>query len=310
MDNAKITGAKKKKAPAKRKQPPKPTPMRRQEEGSQEARGESQGRPPPRRRLLPRRSPLQKPRPTRRQEEGSCQEEAQGQERGPPRPKHRNPAQVWCGRFLWRSDSPEGVVAFLKLGQRDRSVPSHQYPHRNAHAPRSWHMQNYSPLLWSLPPRRTRLGHLLPAAQRPSSLEAASRTNFNGLPASLPKSEDPERDIYLINSPGGVITAGMAIYDTMQFIRPDVATICWASRPRWLLCFWRLAPCATLLPHSVSAASATRWLPRQASDEIHAKEILRVKLVPTTCSPGTPVNRLTRCTRTIATAEESVHTVL
>jgi len=39
--------------------------------------------------------------------------------------------------------------------------------------------------------------------------------------------EDPDQDIWLyINSPGGVITAGMAIYDTMQFIRPDVATIC------------------------------------------------------------------------------------
>ena len=41
------------------------------------------------------------------------------------------------------------------------------------------------------------------------------------------ESEDPEKDVYLyINSPGGSITAGMAIYDTMQFIRPDVSTIC------------------------------------------------------------------------------------
>lgn len=41
------------------------------------------------------------------------------------------------------------------------------------------------------------------------------------------ESEDPDKDIYLyINSPGGVITAGMAIYDTMQIIRPDVSTIC------------------------------------------------------------------------------------
>jgi ATP-dependent Clp protease protease subunit len=41
------------------------------------------------------------------------------------------------------------------------------------------------------------------------------------------ESEDPEKDIYLyINSPGGVVTAGMAIYDTMQYIRPDVATVC------------------------------------------------------------------------------------
>ena len=41
------------------------------------------------------------------------------------------------------------------------------------------------------------------------------------------ESEDPDKDIYLyINSPGGSITAGMAIYDTMQYIKPDVATIC------------------------------------------------------------------------------------
>lgn len=41
------------------------------------------------------------------------------------------------------------------------------------------------------------------------------------------ESEDPDRDIYLyINSPGGVVTAGMAIYDTMQYIRPDVCTLC------------------------------------------------------------------------------------
>src|SRR3954471_2377618 len=41
------------------------------------------------------------------------------------------------------------------------------------------------------------------------------------------ESEDPDRDIHLyINSPGGLVTAGMAIYDTMQYIKPDVATIC------------------------------------------------------------------------------------
>jgi ATP-dependent Clp protease protease subunit len=41
------------------------------------------------------------------------------------------------------------------------------------------------------------------------------------------EAEDPEKDIYFyINSPGGVVTAGMAIYDTMNYIRPDVATIC------------------------------------------------------------------------------------
>jgi ATP-dependent Clp protease protease subunit len=52
--------------------------------------------------------------------------------------------------------------------------------------------------------------------------------------------EDPERDIWLyINSPGGSVTSGMAIYDTMQFIKPDVATICMglgASMGQFLLC--------------------------------------------------------------------------
>jgi len=52
--------------------------------------------------------------------------------------------------------------------------------------------------------------------------------------------EDPDKDIWLyINSPGGSITAGMAIYDTMQFIKPDVATICMglgASMGQFLLC--------------------------------------------------------------------------
>ena len=41
------------------------------------------------------------------------------------------------------------------------------------------------------------------------------------------ESEDPEKDInFYINSPGGVVTAGLAIYDTMQYIKPDIATVC------------------------------------------------------------------------------------
>ena len=51
------------------------------------------------------------------------------------------------------------------------------------------------------------------------------------------EAEDPDRDITLyINSPGGVVTAGMAIYDTMQFIKPDVQTIASARPPRWRRC--------------------------------------------------------------------------
>jgi len=96
------------------------------------------------------------------------------------------------------------------------------------------------------------------------------------------ESEDPERDIYLyINSPGGVITAGMAIYDTMQFIRPDVATICLgqsASMAAVLLAAGTKGK-RRCLPHSrVLLHQPLGGFRGQASDiEIHAKEILRVK---------------------------------
>ncbi len=95
--------------------------------------------------------------------------------------------------------------------------------------------------------------------------------------------EDPEKDISLyINSPGGSITAGMAIYDTMQFIRPDVATICIgqaASMAALLLCAGapkkRFAlPNSRILIHQPSMGG----LSGQATDiDIHAREILRMR---------------------------------
>ncbi len=95
--------------------------------------------------------------------------------------------------------------------------------------------------------------------------------------------EDPERDISLyINSPGGSITAGMAIYDTMQFIRPDVTTICIgqaASMGALLLCAGapkkRFAlPGSRILIHQPSMGG----LSGQATDiDIHAREILRMR---------------------------------
>ena len=95
--------------------------------------------------------------------------------------------------------------------------------------------------------------------------------------------EDPEKDIYLyINSPGGVISAGMAIYDTMQFVRPDVSTICIgqaASMAATLLAAGapgkRFAlPNARILIHQPHASG----LSGQATDiDIHAKEILRMR---------------------------------
>ena len=97
------------------------------------------------------------------------------------------------------------------------------------------------------------------------------------------EAEDPQRDISLyINSPGGSITAGLAIYDTMQFIRPDVTTICVgqaASMGALLLTAGtkgkRFAlPNSRILIHQPSMGGISG----QASDiNIHAKEILRLR---------------------------------
>ena len=58
------------------------------------------------------------------------------------------------------------------------------------------------------------------------------------------ESENPDKDIHLyINSPGGSVTAGMSIYDTMQFIKPDVSTVS-ARLPVWVHCYWPAAPLA------------------------------------------------------------------
>ncbi len=97
------------------------------------------------------------------------------------------------------------------------------------------------------------------------------------------EAEDPEKDVSLyINSPGGVVTAGMAIYDTMQFIRPDVATICIgqaASIAALLLSAGtpgkRFAlPNSRVLIHQPTMGG----LSGQATDiDIHAREILRIR---------------------------------
>ena len=96
------------------------------------------------------------------------------------------------------------------------------------------------------------------------------------------EAEDPERDINLyINSPGGVITAGLAVYDTMQFIKNDVQTICvgqCASMAALLLCAGtkgkRFAlPHARVLIHQPSGGASG-----QATDvRIMAEEILRMR---------------------------------
>jgi ATP-dependent Clp protease protease subunit len=96
------------------------------------------------------------------------------------------------------------------------------------------------------------------------------------------ESEDPEREIHLyINSPGGSVTAGLAIYDTMQYIRPPVSTLCLgqaASMAAWLLAAG--APGKRFaLPHSrIMIHQPLGGVQGQATDiDIQAREILRMR---------------------------------
>lgn len=96
------------------------------------------------------------------------------------------------------------------------------------------------------------------------------------------ESEDPEREIHLyINSPGGSVTAGLAIYDTMQYIRPPVSTLCLgqaASMAAWLLAAG--APGKRYaLPHSrIMIHQPLGGVQGQATDiDIQAREILRMR---------------------------------
>jgi len=96
------------------------------------------------------------------------------------------------------------------------------------------------------------------------------------------EAENPEKDIsFYINSPGGVVTAGMAIYDTMQYIKPDVSTICvgQAASMGALLLASGAAGKRYALPNSrVMIHQPLGGFQGQATDiEIHAKEILKVK---------------------------------
>ena len=98
------------------------------------------------------------------------------------------------------------------------------------------------------------------------------------------EAEDPDKDIYLyINSPGGVITSGMSIYDTMNYIKPDVATICIgqaASMGAFLLSSGAKGK-RYALPHArIMIHQPLGGAQGQATDiEIQAKEILRLKKV-------------------------------
>ncbi|HGJ5856753.1 ATP-dependent Clp endopeptidase proteolytic subunit ClpP [Arsenophonus nasoniae] len=96
------------------------------------------------------------------------------------------------------------------------------------------------------------------------------------------EAENPDKDIHLyINSPGGVITAGMSIYDTMQFIKPDVSTICMGqacSMGAFLLTAGAKGKRYCLPNSRVMIHQPLGGFQGQASDiEIHAKEILKIK---------------------------------
>jgi len=96
------------------------------------------------------------------------------------------------------------------------------------------------------------------------------------------ESENPDKDIHLyINSPGGAVNAGLAIYDTMQFIKPDVSTVCigQAASMGALILTGGAAGKRFALPHSrMMVHQPMGGFQGQATDfDIHAREILRIR---------------------------------
>jgi ATP-dependent Clp protease protease subunit len=96
------------------------------------------------------------------------------------------------------------------------------------------------------------------------------------------ESENPDRDIsFYINSPGGVVTAGLAIYDTMQYIRPQISTVCIgqaASAGSLLLCAGAKGKRYALPNARVMVHQPSGGFQGQATDiEIHAREILSIR---------------------------------
>ena len=96
------------------------------------------------------------------------------------------------------------------------------------------------------------------------------------------ESENPSKDIYMyINSPGGIVTSGLAIYDTMQYIKPDIATVCMgqAASAGSLLLTAGASKKRFSLPHArIMTHQPSGGFQGQASDiEIHAKEIINLR---------------------------------
>jgi ATP-dependent Clp protease protease subunit len=96
------------------------------------------------------------------------------------------------------------------------------------------------------------------------------------------ESDDPEKDInFYINSPGGVVTSGLAVYDTMQYVKPDIATVCIgqaASMGAVLLAAGSAGKRYALPNARIMIHQPMGGFQGQASDvEIHAREMLRMK---------------------------------
>ena len=96
------------------------------------------------------------------------------------------------------------------------------------------------------------------------------------------ESEDPDKDVHLyINSPGGSVTAGLAIYDTMQYVKPDVSTLCMgqASSMGAILLAAGRKDKRFALPHArIMMHQPIGGVQGQATDiDIHAKEVLRIR---------------------------------
>jgi ATP-dependent Clp protease protease subunit len=96
------------------------------------------------------------------------------------------------------------------------------------------------------------------------------------------EAEDPAKDIHLyINSPGGSVTAGLAIYDTMQYVRPEVSTICLgqaASMAAWLLAAGAKGKRMALPNSRIMIHQPMGGIQGQATDiDIHAREILKLR---------------------------------
>ncbi|MBW2493953.1 MAG: ATP-dependent Clp endopeptidase proteolytic subunit ClpP [Deltaproteobacteria bacterium] len=96
------------------------------------------------------------------------------------------------------------------------------------------------------------------------------------------EAEDPEKEIHLyLNSRGGSVTAGLAIYDTMQYVRPDVTTLCMgqaASMAAWLLAAGAKGKRAALPNSRIMLHQPMGGVRGQASDiDIHAREILKLR---------------------------------